>query len=130
MTRRVLLDTHVLLWWLGGDKRLSERAHLLLRDPTVTVHLSAVSVMEMAIKARTGKLVLPLPAGALAADAIAEDGFVGLPVTLAHAAELEELPLHHRDPFDRLLVAQARVEGLELISADAQLVAYAVPVTW
>ena len=127
---RVLLDTHALLWWLAGDPRLGAEAHRLLRDPETAVYLSAVSVLEMALKARLGKLELPLPAGALAADAIAEDGFVGLPVTLRHAGGVERLPLHHRDPFDRLLVAQAQAEELTLLSADPQMEAYDVDLVW
>lgn len=127
---RCLLDTHTLLWWLAGGPRLGAEAHRLLRDPDNAIYLSAVSVLEMALKAGLGKLVLPLPAHALASDAIAEDGFVGLPITLRHAGGVERLPLHHRDPFDRLLVAQAQAEELTLLTADPQLSAYDVQVAW
>lgn len=127
---RLLLDTHVLLWWLTGDPRLSPRAHQLLRDGSNEVHLSAVSVAEMAIKAAKGRLELPIPVDALVADIVEQDGFMPLPITVSHAAALESLPDHHRDPFDRLLVAQARVEDMGLLSADPQLRAYEVDVIW
>lgn len=126
----VLLDTHVLLWWLTGDDRLSAEAHRLLRDRGRSVYLSAASVAELAIKAGRGRLDLPVPVDALVADVLEHDGFLALPVTLSHAAALETLPDHHRDPFDRLLVAQARVEGMILLSADPQLRAYEVEVAW
>ena len=127
---KLLLDTHVLLWWLTGDPRLSAEAHAVLRDGRNTVHLSAVSVAEMAIKAGKGRLGLPLPVGDLVLDVLEHDGFATLPIELSHAAELESLPDHHRDPFDRLLVAQARVEGMGLVSGDPQLRAYEVDVVW
>jgi PIN domain nuclease of toxin-antitoxin system len=128
--QRLLLDTHVLLWWLTGDKRLSATAHDLLRDPDHEVFLSAVLVWEMAIKAAKGRLHLPVSAGALAADVIAEDGFRPLAIELEHAAEVQALPALHGDPFDRLLIAQARVEGLTLVTSDRQIVQYPVDVAF
>ena len=105
-------------------------AHELIRDPQNDVHLSAVSVLEMAINAARGKLLLPVSAGDLAADAIAEDGFRALPVGLDHAAEVERLPPLHRDPFDRLLVAQARVDNLTLVTSDHDVRRYPVSVVF
>jgi len=127
---RFLLDTHVLLWWLVGDPRLGATAHELLRDASNEVLLSAVSVLEMAIKAAPGGLVLPVTSGELAADAVAEDGFTPLPITLEHAAAVERLPRIHADPFDRLLVAQAQVEGVPLVTADRVLGRYDVTIAW
>lgn len=114
-----LLDTQVLLWWLNGDARITpEREQLLCRHPCL---VSAASIWEVAIKHRLGKLpVAPTQLIQLARDA----GFGTLPISQEHAAMTSSLPLHHQDPFDRLLLAQARLEGLQLITADATLLEY------
>lgn len=119
---RLLLDTHVAIWWLSGDHRLSPAARELIEDAP-DAYLSAVSLWEMFIKQSTGRL--DLPAGF--ADALRDD-FVELPLTFDHAVEGRMLPLVHRDPFDRMLVAQARVEALTIVTADRRLVEYGVPV--
>ncbi|MDE0231727.1 MAG: type II toxin-antitoxin system VapC family toxin [bacterium] len=120
--RRLLLDTHVVLWWLSDDQRLGQEARRLIANPGHYVAVSAVSVWEMAIKSSIGKLTVPDDVG----EAILASGFAPLAVTIEHAARVGELPLHHRDPFDRMLVAQAQVEGLELLTADAGLGDYRV----
>lgn len=121
--RRLLLDTHVWLWWQAGDARLgTQTRHLIQRASEV--RLSAASAWEIAIKCAIGKLTLPVDADI--ATEIAHSGFLSLPVELAHAEDVRRLPLLHRDPFDRLLVSQARVEGLTLVTADAQLAAYGI----
>lgn len=122
---RVLLDTHVLLWCLRGDRRLDRKTAALLRSPATDVFFSAASVWELAIKASLGKFRGELDEllGALAAE-----GFTELPVAARHAVEVSSLPFHHRDPFDRLLVAQGRVEGLRLYTDDAALIRYGEPV--
>ena len=120
--RRLLLDTHVVLWWLSDDQRLGEEARRLIANPGHYVAVSAVSVWEMAIKSSIGKLTVPDDVG----EAILASGFAPLAVTIEHAARVGELPWHHRDPFDRMLVAQAQVEGLELLTADAGLGDYRV----
>ncbi|HEV2770765.1 MAG TPA: type II toxin-antitoxin system VapC family toxin [Solirubrobacteraceae bacterium] len=123
---RLVLDTHVALWVLAGDERLSARAAELLGDPAQEVLLSAVVLWEVSIKRSLGKLAAP----AGFADRLLEAGAVGLPVTLGHARQVEALPWHHRDPFDRMLVAQARMEGAGIVSSDTALRAYGVPVEW
>jgi PIN domain nuclease of toxin-antitoxin system len=119
---RLLLDTHVAIWWLSGDRRLSPSTRRAIEDAT-TACLSAVSIWEMAIKQDTGRL--DLPDGFIVA---LRDDFVDLPLTMDHAVEGRRLPTIHRDPFDRMLVAQARLEGLTLVTADRVLTAYAVPI--
>lgn len=122
--RRVLLDTHVVLWWLSDDHRLGESARRLISNPGNYVAVSAVSVWEMTIKSSIGKLSAPNEIG----QAIVDCGFVPLAITTEHAAQVGKLPLHHRDPFDRMLVAQAQFEGLDLVTADVGLGEYEVNV--
>jgi PIN domain nuclease of toxin-antitoxin system len=123
--RRLLLDTHVWLWWQAGDARLGAHAKQLLQRAT-EVRFSAASAWEIAIKVAIGKLTLPVDAD-IAAE-LSYNGFLPLPVEIAHADDVRRLPLHHRDPFDRLLVAQARLEALTLVTADRQLAAYGITV--
>ena len=123
--RRLLLDTHVWLWWQAGDARLGPQTRHLLQRAS-EVRLSAASAWEMAIKMAIGKLTLPK--GADIAAELAHSGFLTLPVEIVHAEDVRRLPPLHRDPFDRLLVAQARVEGLTLVTADRQLAAYGIAV--
>lgn len=123
---RLLLDTHGLIWWWENDPRLSGPVREALRLPETEVFVSVVSAWEIAIKTACGKLRVD-------ADVEAEverDGFSKLGVEFRHAAEAATLPLHHRDPFDRMLIAQARVEGLTLVTADARFKPYAVPIFW
>lgn len=119
---RLLLDTHVAIWWLSGDRRLSTATRRAIEDAP-DAYLSAVSLWEMFIKQGTGRLDLP----ADFADALRED-FVELPLTFDHALEGRMLPGVHRDPLDRMLVAQARVEALTIVTADRTLAEYGVSV--
>ena len=121
MNRGLLLDTHVLLWWLSNDIRLSEPIRARIAEEPL-VFVSAASVWEASIKAALGRLHLP---GSLT-DAVRKCEFSSLPVTLEHAEESGRLPLHHRDPFDRMLVAQARQEDLTLVSHDQKIRLYDV----
>lgn len=123
---RLLLDTHVVLAWLLGDSDLGAQARRQLEDDSNQLIVSAVVVWEVAIKRALGKLEVPMT---FVADVVASDA-LKLPVTLEHAAGVEHLPHHHRDPFDRLLVAQAQLEGATLVSSDRRLRAYDVPVLW
>ena len=123
--RRLLLDTHVWLWWQAGDARLGPETRQRLQRAS-EVRLSAASAWEIAIKIAIGKLTLPK--GADIAAELAHCGFLSLPVEIVHAEDVRRLPPLHRDPFDRLLVAQARVEGLTLVTADRQLGAYGIAV--
>ncbi len=123
--RRLLLDTHVWLWWQADDDRLGADARQMIQFAS-EVRFSAASAWEIAIKVGIGKLTLPRNAD-IAAE-LAHSGFVALPVEIVHADEVRRLPALHRDPFDRLLVAQARVEALTLVTADRQLAKYGVAV--
>jgi PIN domain nuclease of toxin-antitoxin system len=123
---RLLLDTHAALWWLSGDERFGAEAEQQISDTTNQVLLSAAVVWEVAIKRSLGKLDAP---GDFAPTLVGA-GAQPLPVSLDHAAAVEQLPWHHRDPFDRLLVAQATVERAALVSADEALTAYGIRVVW
>jgi len=121
----LLLDTHLILWWQRDDRRLNRAARRAIATADI-VWVSAVSGWEVAIKSGLGRLRLDEPFSAL----LGADDFTELPITLAHAARLQQLAPHHSDPFDRMLVAQARAEGAVLVSGDAALRAYDVPVYW
>ena len=123
---RLLVDTHVLLWWLRDDQRLSEWTRAAIADPRTEPLVSAASVWEIAIKRSLGKLEAPDDL----LERIPEQGFGWLPVDAQHAWKVRALPLHHRDPFDRVLVAQALVEGLPVVTADARFGRYDVDVRW
>ena len=123
---QLLVDTHAVLWWLADDAALSARAHELIADPRSVPLVSAASLWEIAIKRSLGKLEAPDDL----LDVIAANGFVQLPVTADHAWAIQTLAFHHRDPFDRLLVAQAQRERVAIVSADRRLAAYDVEVEW
>lgn len=126
----MLLDTHALLWWLTDDPRLSNSAHAAIVDPDNEVRVSAVSAWELAIKMSIGRLpVLPDLRRRLD-EAMERDRMLPMDVTAAHGFAVGELPLLHRDPFDRLLVAQARCERCQLVSDDRQLRRYPVDLLW
>jgi PIN domain nuclease of toxin-antitoxin system len=126
---RLLLDTHTFIWWDSDPARLSAVALAALRDPANAVWLSVVSVWEIIIKAQIGKLNLRLPLPHIVTQQQA-NGLQVLPVTLPHVLAVEGLPPVHKDPFDRLLVAQAVVEGVELVSADQVFAHYPVRLLW
>ena len=117
---KILLDTHLVLWWLANDSALSVRARELISDPANTVFVSAVSLWEMWLKVSLGKLEVPLDFDAR----LAAEAFENLPLTAAQTRVVNSLPWHHRDPFDRMLVAQAQLERLVLLTADRQITAY------
>ncbi len=123
---KLLLDTHCWIWLKSDSSRLpSPLRRRLVRDPARLV-LSAASVMEIVIKHAAGRLKLDTGPDRLVAEVL-EDGVSSLGITAEHALRLAALPPHHRDPFDRLLVAQAQVEGFTLVSADANVLSYDVP---
>lgn len=120
----LLLDTHAAIWWLADDPQLSSTQRAAIQDKRNTVFISAVSVWEISIKSAIGKLTID-------ADYLGQlrsEGFLELPITCAHAQAVRVLPLHHRDPFDRLLVAQAGLEGMSLVSADESIAMYDITV--
>jgi len=120
---RLLLDTHIGLWALTADKRLSAEARALIGDPDNLVYISVVSVWEIAIKHGLGRASIPF-SGADAVRYFAEAGYEWLDIRPQHAAAVETLPMLHADPFDRLLVAQALIEPLRLITHDPMVAAY------
>jgi len=124
---KLLLDSHAFLWWLADDPALSSGARRAIADPANLVLVSAAAVWEIEIKRRLGRL----EAGK--ADLVAEieaNGFTELPVTARHAEAAAGLPPHHGDPFDRMLIAQSRLEGLVCVSRDAAFDPYGVPMLW
>jgi len=121
--RGLLLDTHVVLWWRADDPRLGRAAREAIAIADF-VHVSAASVWEAGIKMRLGRLRLP----ERFAKGVADSGFSELPVRFAHAERAADLPRHHADPFDRMLVAQAQIEGLTLVTHDSSIWRYDVPV--
>jgi PIN domain nuclease of toxin-antitoxin system len=123
---KLLLDTHAALWWLTEDDRLGEATSHQLTAATNQVLLSAAVVWEVAIKRSLGRLVTPEGF----APTLLAAGAQPLPVSLDHAAAVEQLPWHHRDPFDRILVAQATLEGAAVVSHDAALRPYGVQLVW
>jgi PIN domain nuclease of toxin-antitoxin system len=122
----LLLDTQAALWWLSDDDRMGEEAARRLTAGADDVLLSAAVVWEIAVKRSLEKLDAP---GAYL-SLLLDGGARALPITLEHAGAVERLPWHHRDPFDRMLVAQAQVERATLVSGDPALAAYGVPVVW
>ncbi len=123
---RVLLDTHIFLWWDNDIDRLSEHAKSICQDSANTLILSIVSVWEMQIKQNLGKLALRPPLSDLVEDQRKTNGIEILSITLPHVLELETLPRHHKDPFDRLLIAQANVEDLNVLTIDPMFKQYDV----
>jgi PIN domain nuclease of toxin-antitoxin system len=124
----ILLDTQCWLWWLVSPEKLSSSALQQLADGENTLLLSAASSWEIAIKYSLGKLPLPEPPEAFVSSRIIRDGVTPLPVEHAHALRVSALPLHHRDPFDRLLIAQAQIEGVPVMTVDPVFLRYGVEV--
>ncbi|MCJ2140671.1 type II toxin-antitoxin system VapC family toxin [Methylobacterium sp. E-066] len=122
-----LLDTHILLWAAAGSDRLISAARRLIEDPAHTLMFSAASLWEIAIKSGLGRNDFQVDAKHLR-KGLLDSGYVELPVTGAHAAAVADLPPVHRDPFDRLLIAQAQVEALEFVTADRILAHYGGPI--
>ncbi len=125
---RLLLDTQIFLWFLEGGSRVPREAREAIRSGNNTVMVSAASVWEIAIKASLGRLAIARADVLRLPELVAASGFDELPIRFEHAAAIAALPMHHRDPFDRLLIAQARAETLTLVTTDATIRAYDVPV--
>jgi PIN domain nuclease of toxin-antitoxin system len=117
---RILIDTHLVLWWINGDSSLSHTACALIADPSNTIFVSAVSTWEIWLKKSLGKLEIPDEFDAC----LAKEEFEALPLTSEHTRGVAALPWHHRDPFDRMLIAQAKAADLTLLTADDQLTKY------
>ncbi len=127
---KLLLDTHTFLWLVEGSRNLSAASRTALTDPANELLLSVASIWELAIKTGNKKLALAEPLDAFVARWTAAYQLAVLPIETAHALAVVGLPDHHRDPFDRILIAQALVDGTTLVSADARLTPYPVPILW
>jgi len=127
---RILIDTHVFLWWTMADPRLPSRVKTRLLDPDNILFLSVASIWEIGIKVHRGKLHLPEKLSPYFSARLAAYRIDPLPVTLEHVLETASLPAHHRDPFDRLIIAQARTEGIPLLTSDAVFQKYPVEAIW
>ena len=127
---RYLLDTGVWLWSLIDAGRINPGARQLFAGGREELYLSAASSWEISIKYSLGKLRLPLPPTRLIPQALAAQGIQSLPITHTHALWVSDLPLHHRDPFDRLLIAQAQSEGMAILTADRSFERYSVDLFW
>jgi PIN domain nuclease of toxin-antitoxin system len=126
-----LLDTSTWIWSTSEPERLSKLARDLLGEREHHLfHLSAASAWEIAIKSSLGKLKLPAPAAEYVPATLIRQAIRSLPVTTSHAVAVEDLPFHHNDPFDRLLIAQAKLEGLIILTSDTDFRRYAVKVVW
>ena len=126
----ILLDTHAFLWFIAGSNELSDKARELVEDENNRVFLSAASLWEMAIKVSLEKLTLSEPFETLIPEQLAINGVEILGITVAHTTQVARLPFHHRDPFDRLIIAQALEEQMPVISADATFDKYGVTRIW
>ena len=122
----LLLDTHALLWYVENDPTMRRTALEAINDPQNEVFVSAVTAFEIAVKVKLGKMPAPPDVGTWLPQQLAINDMTPLPVTLAHAAGVDELPLHHADPFDRLLIAQARAERMTIVTRDPRIQRYEV----
>jgi PIN domain nuclease of toxin-antitoxin system len=127
---RLLLDTHTFLWWINNDPQLSDSARVAISSERNECFLSVASCWELAIKASIGKIRLTKPVERFIPEELAANDFQLLSIDFRHVAKVETLPFHHRDPFDRLLVAQVLTEKITIISADAMLSEYGVKRLW
>ncbi len=127
---RLLLDTHALLWFASERTKLPARLLITLEDQRTDIYFSCASIWELAIKISVGKLRLSLDIGRELVPKLVENQVMELPISYLHAARVASLPLHHRDPFDRLLVAQAELERMDIVSHDLQLDAYGIRRIW
>jgi len=124
---RLLLDTHAFVWWLTDDPALGAAARTAIADPAAVIYVSAATIWEISIKSQLGRIEV------LDADLVAEisaNDFAELPIAARHADRAGRLPPHHADPFDRMLVAQAQLEGLVCVTRDSAFEAYGVPILW
>lgn len=127
---RLLLDTHAFLWFVWNDARLSVTARSLIEDANNDLYLSAASAWEIAIKISVGKLSVGQDLGTFLTEQLTRNAIALLPLSIPHAATVASLPLHHKDPFDRLLVAQSLTESVPLVSIETTLDAYGIQRLW
>jgi PIN domain nuclease of toxin-antitoxin system len=127
---RILLDTHTFLWWITDDQRMSSRARELMADGRSDLFFSVASGWEIAIKAGLGRIKLPSPLGRFLVGQLRENRIEVLAIEMAHALHVHTLLQRHRDPFDRMLVAQAQLEKLSILTADRHIAKYEADVVW
>lgn len=127
---RILLDTHAFLWWTSDSPELTDNVRAIIADETTECWLSLASCWEMAIKISLGKLRLSAPLERFIPEQLAANGIRLLNIDFRHIGAVEDLPFHHRDPFDRLLVAQALAEDLVLVTKDNAFTRYEVKCVW
>jgi PIN domain nuclease of toxin-antitoxin system len=127
---KALLDTHTFLWWVTNDPLLSTKVEEILCDRSNQVFVSAATGWEIAIKSQIGKLNFPTPPEPFMLQQLALNSFVTLPIRLEHGLRVYHLPLYHRDPFDRILIAQSQLEGMPILTTDSKIAQYGVDVIW
>lgn len=127
---RLLLDTHVFLWWISDAPEMSETARTAIANPNNSCYVSVASGWEMAIKSSLGKLRLKKSIERFLTEQMQQNGFLLLNIDLHHVAKVENLPFIHRDPFDRLILSQAKAERMTLVTADQTLSDYGVRCLW
>ncbi|MBF0131399.1 MAG: type II toxin-antitoxin system VapC family toxin [Magnetococcales bacterium] len=127
---KIVMDTHVFLWWIWNSESLSNKSREILLDEDCECYLSVASMWELSIKVGLGKLTLAKPLDRFLSDHMANNGFCRLDITLPHVAGVSTLPFHHRDPFDRLLISQAMLERMPILGADKIFDAYGVERLW
>jgi PIN domain nuclease of toxin-antitoxin system len=127
---KLLLDTHTLLWFIGNDSQLSAAARGNIEDPAHEVFVSVASLWEIALKLSLEKLKLPLPFGAVFPRQLQVNGFELLPISCLQLNQLAALPFHHRDPFDRLLIAQSLADGMTIVTRDTAFSRYPAKIMW
>jgi PIN domain nuclease of toxin-antitoxin system len=125
-----LLDTHTLLWFVAGDSQLSQTARTFIERGDTEIYVSVASLWEITIKSSLGKLQLSAPIKQFLEEAVEGNGFILLPIEPSHLNEVHALPFHHRDPFDRLLIAQSQAEGMLFVSTDRAMDAYGITRIW
>lgn len=127
---KALLDTHVFLWWITDDPRLPSHVRDIIADRNNDLFLSAASCWEIAIKSHLGRITLPHKPDIFIADQMSLNAVRSLPVQAGHALHTFNLPLHHRDPFDRMIASQAQLEGLPVITSDPLITQYKIKIIW
>lgn len=127
---RILVDTNCWLWSLLSPEKLNRESEAILQDPDNEIYMSVASAWEIVIKYRIGKLEIPLEPSEYIPDRLAALGHFSLPITQTHVLAIGHLPDHHQDPFDRVLIAQAQVERMTLVTADKLLELYEIPIVW
>jgi len=127
---KLLLDTHILIWLIDGNQKLNQISRQAIEDESNSLHLSIASLWEIAIKTSLGKLELGIPLEQILTNFILPSGIEILPIHLPHLLVLQTLPFHHRDPFDRLLISQAKSESLILVTEDSMFEQYEVEILW